>query len=340
MTTIKAYQNPYYQELYGDKNSAMYGLPSISDDAASIMATGSVQNLADVSSSGSSDGADDGKIGFFSKVGSFFKGIGKTVKNAVKNLFTPKGFLKTALAVGLCCIPGIGPVIGMGMLAYGAVKGVKTVAQGAVAAHNATSDAEAKAAWENIGSGTFQVAASVAPMKGLHGAIKANGGYMASVSKGINTVGSGISSLRASIKTNGLTKTATNGLNSAKTSLSAAKESAKLSLENAKSQYNLSRATGRTFTEAAGDVLKNTNAYRTFNYSKNYGSTGNSTLAALKDTFVNSKAYTSYAGAAAKAGYASTASSLTPAIANLLEAANSGDEMAQKQLEALGYYVY
>ena len=125
--------------------------------------------------------ADDGKISFGEKVGSFFKGIGNTIKGAVKNLFTPKGFLKAALCVGACFIPGVGPFIAAGLACVGIAKGAGTVIKGAVQANNATTDAEAKAAWENIGGGTFTVAASACALKGASGAIKAN---TAAVSKG------------------------------------------------------------------------------------------------------------------------------------------------------------
>ncbi len=115
---------------------------------------------------------DDGKISFGEKVGSFFKGIGKSIVNGVKSIFTPKGLLKTALTVGACMIPGIGPVIGMGLAVAGVAKGATTVLKGAAQASAATTDAEAKAAWENIGGGAFTTAASVAGVKGAAKAIK------------------------------------------------------------------------------------------------------------------------------------------------------------------------
>lgn len=118
--------------------------------------------------------ADDGKLTFGQKVGSFFKGIGNTIKGAVKNLFTPKGLLTTALCVGACFIPGVGPFIAAGLACVGIAKGAGTVIKGAQQASQATTDAEAMAAWENIGGGTFTVAASAVALKGATGAIKAN----------------------------------------------------------------------------------------------------------------------------------------------------------------------
>ncbi len=114
---------------------------------------------------------DDGKISFTEKAGSFFKGIGKSIVNGVKSLLTPKGLLKTAATIGACMIPGVGPLIGLGLAGIGVVKGVSTVAKGASAAASATTDEQAKQAWENIGSGTFTTVASAVAVKGATKAI-------------------------------------------------------------------------------------------------------------------------------------------------------------------------
>lgn len=152
------------------------------------------------------DGKDDGKISFGSKVKNFFKGIGNTIKGAVKSLATPKGFLKAAACVALCAIPGVGPIAATALGAIGVVKGVTTVVKGAKAAHNATTDAEAEAAWQNIGSGTFQVAVSRVAMKaGLKG-IKAQGGWVqtASVAKqSLKTIGGKAQSVASTARTAG-----------------------------------------------------------------------------------------------------------------------------------------
>ena len=122
--------------------------------------------------------ADDGKISFGEKVGSFFKGIGKTITNGVKSLFTPKGFLK-AVGIGALCFFG-GPVVTAVVAGIGIAKGAGTVIKGAKQAKYAQTDAEAKAAWENIGGGTFTAAASAVALKGCAGSIKAAGGVKAS----------------------------------------------------------------------------------------------------------------------------------------------------------------
>ncbi|MBR1977401.1 hypothetical protein IKA15_03895, partial [bacterium] len=115
--------------------------------------------------------ADDGKISFGEKVGSFFKGIGKSIVNGVKSIFTPKGLLTTALTIGACMIPGVGPLIGMGLAVVGVAKGAVSVAKGAAAAASAQTDEQAKQAWENIGGGTFTTAMSVVGVKGAAKAI-------------------------------------------------------------------------------------------------------------------------------------------------------------------------
>ena len=146
--------------------------------------------------------ADDGKLTFGQKVGSFFKGIGNTIKGAVKNLFTPKGLLTTALCVGACFIPGVGPFIAAGLACIGIAKGAGTVIKGAQQASQATTDAEAMAAWENIGGGTFTVAASAVALKGSVGAIKAN-----TASAGLSTTKGMTATQKLSTHWKGATKT-------------------------------------------------------------------------------------------------------------------------------------
>ena len=126
------------------------------------------------------DGKDDGKIGFFSSVGNFFQGIGKTVTGMVKGMFTNKEgkfsigkTLMSVATIAACFIPVVGPVISYGLAAFGLAKAVGQVAKGAIAASQATNDADAKAAWENMGSGVFTGVASAYGMKASAGVLKA-----------------------------------------------------------------------------------------------------------------------------------------------------------------------
>jgi len=163
---VPEYQNPYNVSLADYANSIMTTNANATDVATAVNS----------GSSSSGDNADDGKISFGKKIGNFFKGIGKTVVNAVKSLnpLNPKNWgniLKTGLVVAasIAC-----PAVGVAVCAYGAAKGAVTIAKGAAAASNATTDAEAEAAWQNMGSGTFQVGMSVVGAKAGLKAMKAN----------------------------------------------------------------------------------------------------------------------------------------------------------------------
>lgn len=147
-------------------------------------------------SSECTDGKDDGKIGFFSAFGSTLKGAVKGVVNGIKGMFTDDEgnfsltkTLKTAALTAACFIPGVGPVIAGGLCAYGAVKGGIGVAKGVAAVANATTDAEAKAAFESIGANGVATAASVAGLKASTGAIVKNmGGEAGSISSNVSTI--------------------------------------------------------------------------------------------------------------------------------------------------------
>ena len=142
------------------------------------------------------DGKDDGKIGFFGAIGNIFKGAGKTLVNGIKGMFTDSSgnfsLGKTLLSIGTAALCIAVPAVGVAACAVGAVAGGVQVAKGAIAASQATTDAEAKEAWQNIGGGTFTAAASVAGAKaGLKGmttgATKANGSSALNTLKGNGT---------------------------------------------------------------------------------------------------------------------------------------------------------
>ncbi len=128
-----------------------------------------------------SDGKDDGKIGFFDALGSTLKGAVDGVVNGIKGCFFDENgnfslgnTLKTALTVGACFIPGVGPVIATGLCAYGAVKGGVGIAKGVAAAASAETDAEAKAAFESIGANGVATAASAVGLKASASALASN----------------------------------------------------------------------------------------------------------------------------------------------------------------------
>lgn len=122
------------------------------------------------------DGKDDGKIGIFSAIGNAIKGVGKTVVNGVKGMFTDSNgnfsLGKTLLSVGTAAACIAFPAVGVAACAVGGVMGAVQVGKGIYNAATATTDAEAKEAWQNIGGGAFTVAASVTGAKAGVKAVK------------------------------------------------------------------------------------------------------------------------------------------------------------------------
>lgn len=126
----------------------------------------------DVASNSCTDGVDDGQIGTLSKAANIAQGVGKSALNMVTTALQPKNWLKTALTIGACCIPVVGPVVGGALACYGIYSGGKQIYNAAKLANSATTDAEAKAAWENIGGGAFTTGLSVVGLKGSASALK------------------------------------------------------------------------------------------------------------------------------------------------------------------------
>ncbi len=117
------------------------------------------------------DEKDDGKISIFSKIGNFFEGMAKTVVGAIRSLTTDikkctKFFATAFVMAGLvafggpvgAAIAGIAGLIGAAGLIF---NGVKDFVKATKVASQATTDAEAKAAYESMGSGTLQVGIGV-----------------------------------------------------------------------------------------------------------------------------------------------------------------------------------
>lgn len=236
-----------------------------------------VNNQADayVSSSGETctDGKDDGKIGFFSALGNAVKGIGKTVVNGIKGMFTDSegkfSLGKTLLSVGTAALCIAVPAVGVAACAVGGVMGAVQVGKGVYNAATAETDAQAKEAWQNIGGGTFSVAASVVGAKAGIKAVKATSS--AGGAKGISALDqlddaanigqkavalgkdmvSSTKNQCSSIKTSATAyaKTAQEGIkgykqkkniNKAKAEMNTAKTSTDYNIEQAKSEYNVS----------------------------------------------------------------------------------------------------
>lgn len=153
---------------------------SASNNATKTVSTSSTSStFANISGNTCTDGCDDGKIGFFSAVGNALEGVGKGIVNCVKGGFTNSeghfSLLQTAKTVAMgaaCFLPVVGPALGAVLACYGIYNGAKTVITAAQVANNATTDAEAKAAWEQIGSGTLTTGLSIVGLKASAGALR------------------------------------------------------------------------------------------------------------------------------------------------------------------------
>ena len=107
------------------------------------------------------DGKDDGKLG-----------IGETLEHAGKGLAgLVKGIMNHPIASGVAIAAGIGATMATGgailpaLAAIGGTIGAGMVGIGAYNAATAETDAEAKQAWETIGTGVFVVGASAVSAK-------------------------------------------------------------------------------------------------------------------------------------------------------------------------------
>lgn len=111
------------------------------------------------------DGVDDGKIGFKEGLKSFGKGI---VKNFTNMFSSPKNLLKT-IAVGVGCAALVAVTGGAAtpfLIAGGVAMGAAQAGVGVYKATQANTDAEKRAALEDVGGGTANVAMSLVAAKG------------------------------------------------------------------------------------------------------------------------------------------------------------------------------
>lgn len=102
------------------------------------------------------DNKDDGKISFGEKMASFGKGLMCLVKGIIKHPITTG--LMIAGGIALTAVTG-GAALPILVAAGVAIGGIQ-IGHGIYKAATAKTDAQAKAAWEEMGSGTFAVAAS------------------------------------------------------------------------------------------------------------------------------------------------------------------------------------
>lgn len=103
------------------------------------------------------DGKDDGKIGFWEGLKSFGKGLGGIVKSVIQHPI----ITGAAVAAGAALTFLTGGAALPALVAIGAATGVGMIGYGGYKAATAETDAEAKQAWETIGTGTFALGTSV-----------------------------------------------------------------------------------------------------------------------------------------------------------------------------------
>ena len=183
------------------------------------------------------DQADDGKISFGQKLKSFGKGLISPITNMFKS---PGNFIKGALgiAVGAGLIAITGGAVAPIMVAAGVGFGGIQIAKGAIDAASAKTDAEAQQAWENMGSGTFAVAGSIA---GAKAAAKASG---------VNTNGMNAFQATKECFTHGFSKT----------NLTKCWTTAKTNVVNFFKGNGTSAVKGKTSTETNTETKPNTEA--------------------------------------------------------------------------------
>ncbi|MBQ8635746.1 hypothetical protein IJ425_06310 [bacterium] len=137
------------------------------------------------------DGNDDGKIGLDGIILNLGEGVVKGAINGIKGMFTDSegkfSLGKTLLSVGIGALCVAFPAVGAVACAVGAVAGGAQIVKGAKVALTADTDAEAKAAWENIGEGGSTVVGCVLGAKASIGAMK--GSSTAAVDDVLKSIG-------------------------------------------------------------------------------------------------------------------------------------------------------
>lgn len=178
-----------YENIINDfKNTAAQAADESQDTEGSDGASGaddSAASAGDVvfgANNECTDGKDDGKIGILEGIGSFFKGIGKAVVNTVTSIVTDPG--KLLLTAGAVAVGIIFPPAGVAMAVGAGIAGAVQVGKGIYGVATAETDAEAKAACENMGAGTLQVGLSIVGAKaGLKAMKGTSGSAMNALSK-------------------------------------------------------------------------------------------------------------------------------------------------------------
>lgn len=163
-TYVNPYGNPQLDKQLAETMSSVQGQMSLfNGTTSSTNSTNSMTREEYLESRGCTDGKNDGKIGFFSAIGNIFKGAAKMVVNTVKDIVTNPAKLLGAVATAALCV--VFPPAGLVLAGIGIVSGGAKIASGVANAMGAKTDAEAKAAWQQVGEGGLTVGLSVAGAK-------------------------------------------------------------------------------------------------------------------------------------------------------------------------------
>ena len=161
---VNPYGNPQLDKQIAETMSSVQNQMSLfTGSTSSTNSTNSMTREEYLESRGCTDGNNDGKIGFFSAIGNIFKGAAKMVVNTVKDIVTNPAKLLGAVATAALCV--VFPPAGLALAGIGIVSGGAKVIGGISKAMNAKTDAEAKAAFQDIGAGGLTVGLSVAGAK-------------------------------------------------------------------------------------------------------------------------------------------------------------------------------
>ena len=152
-TGLYNYNYGYNNGITNGYNTGIYQPPVFNPQTPQTVVKPPKDNVA--------DGKDDGNIGFWKATGNFLKGALKFVTSPFtddQGNFSLSKTLKTvAIGAAIALIPGAAPIALAAGLTFGAVG----MARAGVNIMTATTDAEAEAAWQSMGSSTTAVGLSL-----------------------------------------------------------------------------------------------------------------------------------------------------------------------------------
>ena len=161
---VNPYGNPQLDKQLAETMSSVQGQMSLfNGTTSSTNSTNSMTREEYLESRGCTDGNNDGKIGFFSAIGNIFKGAVKSVVNTVKDIVTNPVKLLGAVATAALCV--VFPPAGLALAGVGIATGAAKMIGGVANAMGAKTDAEAKAAWQQVGEGGVVLGASIVGAK-------------------------------------------------------------------------------------------------------------------------------------------------------------------------------